>query len=298
DPDVPLVKEAAGAGDWAGVRALLESRPEGEDRIDLLWAVADTAGVEKWIGKAAEAEPQSALPLLVAGSRQISWAWEARTSARAQHVSREQFEVFHDRLRTAEKMLYEVAEREPGWTSPWYGLLVTGRGLQVGEPAARRRFEAAVRRDPYHLGVHRQRLQQVCHKWGSSHEEMHAFARRAALAAPEGSLLGELVALAHLEHWLDLEDGEDTAYLRNPEVRTSLRDAAERSVLHPDFVPRLGSVQVNNSFAMAFSLVGDTASARACFEATGGYVTESPWHYLNHVDPTVPYRKYRAAAGA
>ncbi|MFD9036572.1 hypothetical protein ACFVZW_36375, partial [Streptomyces sp. NPDC059567] len=131
---------------------MLEARPESEDRTELLWAVGDVAGVERWIAGVLEAEPDAALPRLVAGIRHISWGWEARTGARAQHVSREQIEIFHDRLRTAEKYLYEVAEREPQWTSPWYGLQTTGRGLQVGPSVARRRFEATVRRDPHHPG--------------------------------------------------------------------------------------------------------------------------------------------------
>ncbi|MFI1176978.1 hypothetical protein [Streptomyces melanogenes] len=294
---MPRIEEAAKAADWAAVRELLEARPESEDRVGLLWAVAETAGVEKWIGRAVEAEPHSALPLLVAGARHVCWGWEARTGARAQHVSREQFATFHDRLRTAEKWLYEVAEREPGWTSPWYALQATGRGLQVGRTTARRRFEAAVRRDPHHLGVHQQRLQQICRKWGGSHEEMHAFARQAALGAPAGSLLGQLVAIAHLEHWLDLDSGEDAAYLRRPEVLKSLREAADRSVLHPEFVRRPGWVQVLNTFAMAFSLTGDKALARACFEATEGKASEFPWYYLDGGDPIAAYRKHRTAAG-
>lgn len=184
DPAVGRVREAAEAADWATVREVLEARPESENRVELLWAVGDTAGVERWIARVLEAEPEAPLPRLVAGIRHISWGWEARTGARASQVSREQFEVFHTRLRTAEKWLYEAAEREPQWTSPWYGLQVSGRGLQVGQDTARRRFEATVRRDPHHLEAHQQQLQQLCDKWGGSHEEMHAFARESAFKAP------------------------------------------------------------------------------------------------------------------
>ncbi|MCX2185519.1 hypothetical protein KV205_34170 [Streptomyces sp. SKN60] len=296
DPDVTRVRHAAEAGDWATVRAILEAQDESGDRAELLTAVADTAGVERWIGKAVDAEPDSALPRLVAGMRQIFWGWEARSGLRAQHVSREQFEVFHERLRTAETWLYEVAEREPAWTSPWYGLLMSGRGLQVGQVTARRRFEAAVRRDPYHLGAHQQQLQQVCAKWGGSHEEMHAFARESAFGAPAGTPLGQLVALAHLEHWLDLDSGPDAAYIRRPEVVAELHRAADHSYRHADFAPRTGRLQIANSFAMAFSLAGERAAARECFAATGGRVTEFPWQYLDN-DPVAAYRKQRSAAG-
>ncbi|MGW0860099.1 hypothetical protein [Streptomyces sp. NPDC002690] len=297
DPEVPRIRAAAAAADWGTVRAILVARPESEDRTELLWAVGETARVERWITEAAESEPDAALPRVVAGLRYLAWGWEARTSARATHVSREQFEVFHDRLRTAERWLYEAAEREPGWTSPWYGLQTTGRGLQVGQDVARRRFEATVRRDPHHLGAHAQQLQQVCDKWGGSHEEMHAFAHASAFGAPGGTLLGTLVADAHIEQWLSLDVGADAAYMHRPEVAQSLRKAAEHSYRHPDFVRRGSWNQLLNSFALAFSLVGDRDAARECFRATEGRVSESPWSYVNHRDPVAAYRKHRAAAG-
>ncbi|MFG2873954.1 hypothetical protein ACGFYU_02945 [Streptomyces sp. NPDC048337] len=297
DPDVRRVREAAAAADWSAVRAVLEARPESGDRTELLWAVGDTDGVERWIAGVLEAEPEAALPRLVAGIRHISWGWEARTSARAKDVSREQFEVFHARLRTAEEYLYEVAEREPLWTSPWYGLQITGRGLQVGQTTARRRFEATMRRDPGHLGAHQQQLQQVCDKWGGSHEEMHAFARASAFGAPAGTQLGQLVAIAHLEHWLSLDAGPDAAYMRRPEVTASLREAADHSFRHPDFVRDGGWIQVLNTFAMAFSLAGDRDAARECFGITDGRVTEFPWYYLNGSDPAAAYRKQRSSIG-
>ncbi|MGA5192676.1 hypothetical protein [Streptomyces exfoliatus] len=297
DPAVGRVREAAAAGNWAAVREVLEARPESEDRVELLWAVGDTAGVERWISPVLEAEPEAALPRLVAGIRHISWGWEARTAARASQVSREQFDLFHARLRTAETWLYEAAEREPRWVSPWYGLQVTGRGLQVGQVTARRRFEATVRRDPHHLQAHQQQLQQVCDKWGGSHEEMHAFARASAFGAPGGTPLGQLVAIAHIEEWLSLDSGPDAAYMGRPEVKSSLHQAADHSFRHPDFVREGGWLQVLNTFAMAFSLAGDRNAARECFRATDGRVTEFPWYYLDGSDPAAAYRKRRSAVG-
>ncbi|MFC8900605.1 hypothetical protein [Streptomyces cinereoruber] len=297
DPEVLRLKEAAATADWATVREVLEARTEGEGRTELLWTVCDTAGVETWITDVAEAEPRAALPRLLAGLRHVSWGWEARTSARAKDVSREQFEVFHERLRTAERWLYEAAELEPGWASPWYCLQVSGRGLEVGPEVARRRFEATVRRAPHHLGAHQQQLQQVCRKWGGSHEEMHAFARTSALGAPGGTQLGQLVAVAHVEEWLSLDSGPDATYIGRPEVAASLNEAADHSYRHPDFVRRDGWLQVLNSFAMAFSLAGQREAARECFRASEGRVTEFPWSYLNDSDPVAAYREWRSAAG-
>ncbi|MGX2998207.1 hypothetical protein JNUCC64_28740 [Streptomyces sp. JNUCC 64] len=299
EPDATRVREAAEAADWAGVRAVFEERPGNHDRIELLRAVGDTDRVERWICDVMAAEPEAALPRVVAGIRYISWGWEARTGARARDVSRERFELFHTRLREAERWLYEAAEREPGWTSPWYGLLLTGRGLQVGQTLARRRFEAAVRRDPHHLAAHQQLLQQVCDKWGGSHEAAHSFARKAAAGAPGGSPLGQLVAIAHIEQWLSLEgeDEEQLEYMLGAEVEETLREAADHSYRHPDFVPGGVGDEVLNAFAMAFALAGEREAARECFRATEGRVTEFPWYYLDGSNPVRAYRRQRSAVG-
>jgi len=295
DAELAVMLRQAEAGDWAGLRAGLTAVDDAADLTWMLAALADVKGVETWIPEAIAAEPDSALPLLLSGARHVSWGWEARTKASAKHVSREQWEVFGQRLAVAEEQLYEVAEREPDWLGPWYFLQISGRGTSIERPAGRYRFEAALRRCPGHLGSHKQRLQQVCAKWGGSHEEMHEFARGAMLSAPEGSPLGELVALAHLERWLELDYGQDQAYLRRPEVVAELHEALERSILHPAYQrPRNWKAQYN-TFAMVFSVIQDKQTARPLFEAVGDTVTESPWHYLSG-DPVAAFRTQRDAA--
>jgi hypothetical protein len=296
DPDLAAMRAAAVRRDWPDLRERLGKIPDGPERTWLLASVADVAGIEGWIPAVIAAEPDSALALLVSGARRVSWAWEARTALRAKHVSREQFKTFHERLRVAEEELYEVAEREPGWVAPWYFLQMSGRGLQVGQERARLRFEAAVSRCPGHPGVYEQQLQQVCAKWSGSHEEMHGFARTSMLESPEGSPLGELVALAHLEHWLDLESGEDAAYIRRPDVVAELHEAADRSVRHPAYERPRDWISTFNTFAMAFSLAGEKKAAAEFFTALEGRVTNFPWQYINN-DATKAFGKWRDKAG-
>ncbi|WP_329490313.1 hypothetical protein OG618_28010 [Kitasatospora sp. NBC_01246] len=292
DEELRLMLAQAAAGDWASLRPALAAVTDGAELTWLLVALSDVAGVEEWTARAVADRPEDTPALLLSGARHVSWAWEARTGARAQYVTEEQWRLFHERLDTAEEQLFEVAEREPRWLAPWYFLQISGRGASLGPDVARYRFEAALRRDPGHLGSHKQRLQQLCAKWGGSHEEMHAFARAAMLAAPEGSPLGELVALAHLEHWLDLPDGEDHAYLTGPAVLASLQEALRRSVLHADYPRPRGWQAAFNTFAMAFSLADQPRTAHLLFEALDGAVTESPWNYLSG-DPAEIFRAHR-----
>lgn len=293
DETMALMLRQAAAGDWAALRQGLTSV---DDPSELTWMVAklsDVKGVEQWVPKAVAAEPGSALPLLLSGARQVSWAWEARTGARAQHVSQEQWRIFKERLEVAEEQLFEVAEREPEWLGPWYFLQISGRGASVDREAGRYRFEAALRRSPGHPASHRQRLQQLCAKWSGSHEQMHEFARSSMLAAPPGSPLGELVALAHLERWLDLPEGADHAYLTRADVRAELHEALGRSILHPDYRRSRDWTSAFNTFAMVLSLAGEKRAARPLFEALDGTVTESPWHYLDGANPARAFTDHR-----
>ncbi|MET4923275.1 hypothetical protein P3L51_13080 [Streptomyces sp. PSRA5] len=296
DPDLARLRAAAARRDWPALREQLAGIPDGQERTWLLGRVVDVEGIEEWIPVVIAAEPESALALLVSGARRVSWAWEARTGLRANHVSREQFKTFHERLRVAEEELYEVAEREPDWVAPWYFLQMAGRGLQVGQEAARLRFEAAVSRCPAHMGAHQQQLQQVCAKWSGSHEEMHGFARTSMLKGPEGSSLGELVALAHLEHWLDLDAGEDTAYIRRSDVVAELHEAADRSVRHPAYERPRDWIPTFNTFAMAFSLAGEKKAAAELFNALEGRVTDFPWQYISN-DAAKAFGKWRDKGG-
>lgn len=297
DPELARLREAIGAGDWPAVRERLAAVTDGEELCRLVWHASKAPGTGELMGRVMDREPDGTLALLMAGAHHIDWAWEARTSAQASQVSREQFRVFHQRLEIAEDLLYRVAEREPEWVAPWFMLQVCGRGLQVGPQIARLRFEAAVRRCPGHPGAHRQHLQQVCAKWGGSHEEMHEFARESMLSAPEGSPLGELVAIAHLEHWLDLEPGEDAEYIGRPDVRARLLEAAHRSIGDPAFGRPYDWIGVHNTFAMALSLAGEREAAAAAFAPLEGRVTEFPWQYLDSGDPVAAFRKWRSRAG-
>ncbi|BBB01002.1 hypothetical protein RVR_8230 [Actinacidiphila reveromycinica] len=265
DPRLAAMREAAhgGATRWPEVRGHLEAADGHEDLTFLVEGVQDIARVEQWTAEVVAADPGDTLALLVCGARHVEWAYQARNRGTA--GSGEQEKLFRERLTAAEERLYEVAGREPSWAAPWYFLQVSGRALQVGQEEAERRFEEVGRRAPGHVAAHRQHLQQLCAKWGGSQERMHAFAREAALSAPEGSGLGQLVAQAHLEDWKEAGGDPDSTLLHAPETVRALHEAGARSVHHPAFVRRGDWAVGVNTFALAFALAGEDAAARAMF---------------------------------
>jgi hypothetical protein len=295
DPVLVELLETAKAKDWPAIRATLAGF-DGYDFSSLMANMCSRAPeMDDWLPGAVGDGAGDALARAVLGGRKVERGWEIRTGARASHVSQEQFAAFHAHLRDAEEYLYDAADLDRSSTGPWYYLMISARGLQVGLPVTRRRFEALVTRSPGHIGAHRQMLQSLCKKWSGSHEQMHAFATE-AMRGPHGLHLGEIAAFAHLEHWLDLKAEERRAYITAQSVRAELLEAADRSIFNPDYAMPRAPHHAFNLFALMFCLAGLHEQSRAAFKATGGVVTKSPWHYFNAADPIAAYAKRREIA--
>lgn len=294
DERVLALTAAAGAGDWAAVRQA--AAPFDLDRDHwVLSEIADTEGVEDWIGRAVEQSAEDAgeraTALLVSGARYINWGWQARTTARASQVSQEQWRTFHERLTIAEEQLLQAAELRPDWVAPWRRLLTSGRGMSLGRAVGEARRDAALRRDPLDLETHVEWVSQLQTRWGGEPGEALAFARDAFARAPLGQRLGSVIAYAHIEDWFE---AEGTDRLDRPAVRDELREAAEHSILHPGYERRPGWQYEFNLFAMALSLAGEGATARRVFRELGGAYTRRPWNYLP--DPAKQFARYQSRA--
>jgi hypothetical protein len=233
--------QAAQAQDWSKIHGTL-TRLQGRDLSAVTRSLCFHDATRPWLLKVATANPDDFVSRLVAGGCMIDDAWQVRTNARAQHVSRQQFTTFHEMLRVAEEHLYEAARIDPEPSAPWYFLLETGRGLGIGITIIERRFEAVTGRCPDHLDAHLSMLQSLCKKWYGSHERMHEFAQ-AGINGPHWSTLALLVPRAHLERFLDLGGGEPgRAYLADPKVLAEIQEAADLTLGQPDYAdPRAPS---------------------------------------------------------
>ncbi|MEW2066366.1 hypothetical protein [Streptomyces sp. NPDC007346] len=291
DRRVLALVEAAGAGDWEGVKAAAGPFDLGRDH-QVLGELAEVDGVEKWIGRAVEEDTEHrVLALLISGTRHVSWGWEARTSARAVDVTQEQWRVFGERLALAEEQLLAAAELRPEWVTPWRRLLTSGRGLSLGQDVNQVRFDAALRREPLDPEVHIDQLSQLQPRWGGEPGQALAFARDAFARAPQGHRLGCVIAMAHIEEWVESED-EDC--LKSAGTQAELRQAADHSILHPAYVRRPGWQHDFNMFAMALSLADEQHTVRRVFRALDGAYTSWPWTYL--ADPEEQFaRRHRRA---
>lgn len=293
-PELAPLRTAAREGDWAAVLDFVAGLDSVDEVCLASHLVAGIPGVENCLQQAVAARPSAPLPRTLLAERQIRIGWDIRSGARAQHVSRDQFERFHDRLRKAEHLLIEVCAEHPAFAPAWTARLLTARGLELGQSEARRRYDRLSAHHPHAYRAQTLLLQQLCPKWSGSWDAAHGFARECASAAPDGSDSGALVALAHIEHWLELEGVEEAAYLRDLSVRNELRTAARSSVLHPAHRPGWDGIGAHSAFAMAFSLGGHHKDAAPHFAALGDRVSESPWQYL--ADWRSQFAHYRTSA--
>ena len=291
-PDLTPLRNAAQAGDWQATHAFFTTLNPTENPTQnpvensvekMSFASAQLAGldgVETYLERAVADHPADPLPRTLLAERYIRIGWAIRSRHRAQHVSRDQFDQFHDWLRRAELLLIDVCAEEPGNAAAWTARLLTARGLELGQTEARRRYDRLSAHHPHHFRAQSQLLQQLCPKWSGSWEAAHAFAQECVAAAPAGSHAGAVVAEAHIEHWADLEGVDQRTYLRSVSVRDELRAAARASVLHPDYAPGWSWIAAHSAFALAFSIGGHAEDAAAHFASLGNWVNEYQWQYL------------------
>ena len=297
-PEIARWRAAFQAGDLLQIKAIFGGLGDPDSCSYAVRLLSEIPGSEGCFERLARSGTAGSLGEVLLASRHIQLGWEVRTAQRAENVSREQFDSFHEHLRTAERILIDVTAREPDNVPAWDLRMITVRGLELGHSEARRRYQQVAKWRPHHYPAQAQLLQQLCPKWSGSWDEMFQYARECANAAPPGSVNPVLVVEAHLERWRDEPAGDDIAYLRQPEVQQEIVAAATRSVLHPAFRRNYRWYSAHGFFALAYSLVGDHGKAARHFRMLDNYMAKTPWDYLGDSDAWFSKYQQEALAGA
>ncbi|WP_369373514.1 hypothetical protein AB1046_06420 [Promicromonospora sp. Populi] len=270
------LRAARDAGDPAAALAIVRGLTAHDDVVAALWGIAGDASAEDhalFTAAVEAADDGTPLARTLRALRYITVGWAIRSGARAEHVSANQFEQFHDWLRRAERVLFDVCAEHPGCVPAWEARITTARGLELGHGEARRRYDRLAALDPQVFAAQRVYLQQVLPKWSGSWEDASRFVAECADGAAPGALGPALVVDLALERRVD---GEKTI---PPEMIDRVRGVAASTVLHPHHVRTAATATAHANFALFFSFADLPAEAWPHFEALGDTPVEGIWGY-------------------
>ncbi|MCF2526645.1 hypothetical protein [Yinghuangia soli] len=274
-------------GDWRAAAAFLESmplgRPDQVDRRDLastaLSALAQAS--PGWFAGWETAEPRSAFVLSIRADLWVAKAWKVRGSGYASTVSPAAFREFSRILESADAAARAAVEADPQSGDAWMTWMQVGMGQGVGRAEFDRRWQGLTAAAPHHRFGHNVALQIKCEKWYGSHDEMFAFARTAAAAAPAGSPLKLLPVQAHVEYVLRAARDESFSrgtYWNSAEVRPEVLAAQAAWEARP--APGPTDLHEYSLLAYAQAQSGRWRETGALFTAAGHRVVRYPWSYM------------------
>ncbi|MFC5169684.1 hypothetical protein [Streptomyces mutomycini] len=281
DPSLRVALAAAASGDHAPAAELLAATREHAqwERRDTCVSRLARASLHHpgWLDSWLEVSPEDPDAVLVKADQYVFQAWQIRTGARARHVEADQFRAFHAVLRDAVPVISAAAELNPHDPVPWRIALTQARGIQAPREVFDTYLAEADTRDPHHEGCHVQALQYLCAKWYGSHEEMFAFAERAADQAPPGSRLHALPLQAVVEYLIaDEETPGPDPYRERAEAAVTRAQALSDSYAPGD----REAAGFRNHLALVLWSMDRYEEALTAFRSLGVHATTFPWTYF------------------
>ncbi|MEV3928838.1 MULTISPECIES: hypothetical protein [unclassified Streptomyces] len=281
DTSLRLALAAAAGGDHGPAAELLAATREHAqwERRDTCVSRLARASLHHpgWLDSWLEEDPEGPDAVLVKADQYVYQAWQIRTGARARHVEADQFKAFHAVLRDSVPVISAAAELNPDDPVPWRIALTQARGIQAPREVFDTYLAEAVERDPHHEGCHVQALQYLCGKWYGSHEEMFAFAERAADQAPPGSRLHALPLQAVVEYLIaDEETPEPDPYTPRAEAAVTRAQALSDSYAPGD----REAAGFRNHLALVLWSMSRYEEALTAFRSIGVHATTFPWTYF------------------
>lgn len=307
-PDNDLVtalEEAQRSQDWRPLGQLLALTDDHELRWQRVQSLAGAAAVELAQHRAA-AQPPAAGG--TGPHRDAGWLrrWRAEEPNDAggaqvyaqflvwQAMSAPDSPEYRIILEEARTVCGEAARLAPDDPTPHITELIIARGLSYSRAEFDTVWERVTRhgapRSTPHVGAHLAALPYLSAKWHGSREEAEGFARGAAGAAPEGSLLPALPLFAVYEH---LPEVQFSPTMYQGQVISDAIEAAQFALR----TARPGhAVEPHVRHLLLCFLVRAERYAEAAEQvrAVDGYVGAVPW--VDGDDPATEYARYRAVA--
>ena len=262
DDRIAAFRRALAEGDWPRASEVFSSaRTPAERELFVQHVDGDelVGSLDAWV----DARPDDADPYLARGANAVLGAFRRRAEA----AGRAADETFWAELRDAERDLSWAVELAFDDPVPWTPLLRSARGLSIPKEELCMRYDESARRNPELLGAHLETLEALSPIGVGSVDELFAFARTMARAAPEGSPLHALVAMAHLVYSLGLDDSDPRRRYFSGDPAREIEFFARMSVENEAWKDGPEAVEPLNIFAAAFAKCGERARARSAARA-------------------------------
>jgi len=256
-------------------------------RYQIIVGLADVHERPDWLHAWLKSKPRSAMALTVSGHQYLAAAWAARGTGFDYTVTPRGLEKFSALLATARTDLRLAIALDDSQVDPYVGMISIARGQSSERSVLWDLFAKARVLAESHYETHVSMVHALAEKWGGKPDEALNFARITVQKAGANSALVGVLAVAHVENWINLDlagrEYEAGMYFHGTSVLHELQQAYHRldgeSALNSD------RVQALNVLAFCFYKGGQYALTRDIFRRLQGQYYEYPWQYC--VEPVM-----------
>ena len=200
----------------------------------------------------------------------ISYAWDARGGGLAGTVTKEGWQLFHERLRQANEALESAWSLDAKDAATAARAITICKGLQLGDTAVQKWFDRAMAADPGCRAACDELIDFLDPKWGGSREKLVAFGRECKKSKTHLSGIPLLVAEAHARAFLFAPPGTMETYLKSAPVWSEI------AAVHDEHFAKLpDDALAHASYAMYCGLVQKWDLASTHFQQAEGAVPAS-----------------------
>lgn len=258
--DLRKEKPVFGNGSWQ-IAEFYASFTCRDDEPESMWKLHEEIH-KAWM----EALPTSITARTAYAQFLCEYAWQARTAAYADQVTKEGWELFGQRLATAREVIQKarvLPEKDP---ILWVASLRVGLGEGWPKPAFEMLMTEALKLEPKLPDFHNRRAYSLLPRWQGEPGEWEAYAAEAA-ARPDG-----LGAETYARIVMYLSSFHDNIFRESkaswPKTREGLEGMLEK---YPE------SLNILSMAALLSTLADDRASAKKWFELLGDRYLQSVW---------------------
>jgi len=237
------------------------------------------AEFDQWL----EERPRSVLARVVSGQQRLAAGWANRGTGLEETVTKGRERKFKAHLAKAQADFQRAMLLNKKLSDPHVGMITVIMGSAGSRSELWDAFAKARVYADNHFQAHLAMVVALSPQWGGDAGEALGFGRITARQAPVGCPLVGVLAAAHIEHWLQIDntekDFQSGMYFRQSPVLQELTQAYRQlgacETLDSDLIEAL------NIFAFCFFKGGQYDLAREVMARLDGRYSEYPWQYCS-----------------